>query len=155
MLLVVALAAGCAPVSAPERQVDAADARGIPDAACAVKDVARAPDGLVVWSPSGEQYIVNKKDAAGIYQLYVGNKGSSDATCITCTEAPEQPALNRHKLQPSWHPSGKWIVLAGERDDYKKPIISTPELIEGWVQSRPVGEHLHHATGRQRVAPAL
>ena len=104
-------------------------------AACEVKDITRAPGGLVVWSPNGEQYIVNKKDAAGTYQLYVGNKGSSDITCITCTERPNSPAFNRHKLQPSWHPSGKWIVLAGERDDYVPPLFSTPELIEGWVQS--------------------
>ena len=135
ILFVVVLGAGCAPPSAPERSVDAVDARGIPDASCTVKDITRAPDGLVVWSPSGEQYIVNKKDAVGIYQLYVGNKGSSEPACITCTARPNSPAAKRHKLQPSWHPSGKWIVLAGEREDYKKPLISTPQLIEGWVQS--------------------
>ena len=93
-------------MSAPERQVDAADARGIPDAACAVKDIARAPDGLVVWSPTGAQYIVNKKDAAGIYQLYVGNKGSSDPACITCTERPNSPATQTAQAAAELAPVG-------------------------------------------------
>jgi DNA-binding NarL/FixJ family response regulator len=29
----------------------------------------QAPNGLVVWSPNGEQYVVNKQDDSGIYQL--------------------------------------------------------------------------------------
>ncbi len=103
--------------------------------ACGTRSIDHAPDGLVVWSPDGEQYVVNKKDAAGIYQIYVGKKQSQGVACITCTARTNSPAANRHKLQPHWHPSGKWIVLAGERDDYEKPILSTPELIEGWIQS--------------------
>jgi len=95
----------------------------------------RLPDGLGAPSPDGTQYLINKKDSGGIYQLYVGSASGGNPVCISCTSRPNSPAVNRHKLQAQWHPSGKWIVLAGERDDYDKPLLSTPDLIEGWVQS--------------------
>jgi Tol biopolymer transport system component len=139
-----------------------AERPAVPDPACAIKDIVRSPDGLTVWSPTGERYIVNKKTAEGTYQLYVGTKGGSEMTCITCTKRPNSPESDRHKLQPRWHPSGKWIVLAGEREKYNKPIISTEKMIEGWVQSglwvniyatRPDGSEWHRLTdfgGEQR-----
>jgi Tol biopolymer transport system component len=111
----------------------------------------RAPDGLVVWSPDATRYIVNRKDASGTYQMYVGNAGQ-DPVCISCVQQPNSPAPNRHKLQPAWHPSGQWIVLAGERDNITPPSFATPDLVEGWVQSglwvniyitRPDGSEWH------------
>jgi Tol biopolymer transport system component len=167
ILFIVVLCVGCASenmagqMSAAETHASALDLGAVPDAACEIADITRAPDGLVVWSPTGEQYIVNRKDAAGIYQLYVGTKGSSDVTCITCTQRLNSPAVDRHKLQPHWHPSGKWIVLAGERENYDRPLISTPKLIEGWIQSglwvniyitRPDGSEWHQLSdfGHQR-----
>ncbi len=95
--------------------------------------ITRARGGLVVWSPNHQQYVVNKPDAAGIFQLYVGNAGA-DPVCITCTQQPNGPAPNLHKLQPHWHPSGQWIVLAGEMDNFQPPLISTPALILGWLE---------------------
>uniref|UniRef100_Q026U7 WD40 domain protein beta Propeller n=1 Tax=Solibacter usitatus (strain Ellin6076) TaxID=234267 RepID=Q026U7_SOLUE len=112
----------------------------------------RAPDGLVVWSPDGKQYVVNKKDAAGVYQLYVGNAADTNPVCISCSQRPNSPAPDRHKLQPNWHPSGKWIAVAGEWDVLPPLLFSTPDLIEGWVQSglwvniyvtRPDGSEWH------------
>ena len=134
---------------------------GAPEDVCPVNEVTRVPDGLVVWSPNGQQYILNRKDAAGTYQLYVGSKNDSEAACITCADRPNSPAHSRHKLQPRWHPSGEWIVLAGERQDYPKPFFSTPALLEGWVQSglwvniymtRPDGSEWHQLSdfGHQR-----
>jgi Tol biopolymer transport system component len=125
ILVIAALVGGCAPLSSEE----------FPAPACEVKEITRAPDGLVIWAPSGEQYIINKKDAAGTYQFYVGTKSDMNPVCVTCTERPNSPAVNRHKLQPRWHPSGNWIALAGEREDYQTPLLATPALIEGWVQS--------------------
>jgi Tol biopolymer transport system component len=107
-----------------------------PQAAPCSVGITRAPDGLVVWSPDGRQYLISRKDAAGTYQLYVGTTGrGTDPVCISCVARPNSPAPNRHKLQPHWYPSGDWIVLAGERDDYQPPMLSTPTLIEGWLQS--------------------
>ena len=116
--------------------------------------IVRSPDGLVVWSPDLTRYIVNKKDASGTYQLYVGS-ATQAPVCISCTQKPNGPAPNRHKLQPAWHPSGQWIVLAGERDDYTPPPLVPPPVIEGWIQSglfvniyitRPDGSEWHQAS---------
>jgi Tol biopolymer transport system component len=138
--LVAALLAGCMPVSGAPSQLP-----------CQVMAVDVNLDGFTIWSPAGDQYIVNKKDEEGTYQLYVGKRGGS-AACISCTKRPNSPLVTRHKLQPHWHPSGKWIVVAGEWDDVPAPVISTPDLIEGWVQSglwvniyatRPDGSEWH------------
>jgi Tol biopolymer transport system component len=164
ILLAVQLGLSCASTSdhagtsATQRRPDAG-APGDPE--CEVRDIAHA-DGLAMWSPTGEQYVLNKKDAAGTYQLYVGAKGSNSPTCITCSERPNSPAVKRHKQQPHWHPSGKWILLAAERDEYKKPLIYTKSMIEGWILSglfvniyatRPDGSEWHRLSdfgGSQR-----
>jgi len=86
----------------------------------------RDPNGLVVWSTNGKQYVVNKQDASGIYQLYVGNAGA-DAVCITCSQLPNGPAPNLHIMQPHWHPSGEWIELAGEMPNYDPTTL--PNLL--------------------------
>ncbi len=96
--------------------------------------IASAPDGIVLPSPNGQQYLVSKQDASGIYQLYVGNTGS-DAVCISCTQQPGGPAPDLHKMQAHWHPSGQWIILAVEMENLKPPVGSTPQLILGWLQS--------------------
>ena len=96
--------------------------------------VSPAPAGLVVWSPNGKQYILNKPDDAGVYQLYVGTRGSSPI-CISCAARPNAPAPDRNKLQPRWHPSGKWIVLAVEMDNFQAPAFASPQMIQGWLQS--------------------
>jgi Tol biopolymer transport system component len=89
----------------------------------------------MVWSPNGRQYVINKLDAAGIYQLYVGGAGNAAPVCITCGQQPGSPAPNKHKLQPHWHPSGEWIVMAGEMASYQPPLLSTPAVVLGWLQS--------------------
>jgi Tol biopolymer transport system component len=108
--------------------------------------------GLMVWSPTGDRYLLNKRDAAGTYQIYVGATGSDNPNCITCSERPNAPGVKRHKLMGRWHPSGKWIVLAAERDEYTKPLIHTKSMIEGWILSgiftniyatRPDGSEWH------------
>ena len=120
--------------------------------------IARAPDGLVVWSPNGQKYVVNKQDAAGIFQLYVGVASSQQTVCITCTQQPNSPAPNKHKMQPHWHPSSEWIVLAGEMDSFQPPLLSTPSIVLGWIESglwvniylvRPDGSEWHQLSNFQ------
>jgi Tol biopolymer transport system component len=94
----------------------------------------RAPDGIVVWSPNSKQYLINKQDSAGIFQIYVGNAGSAPV-CISCTQQAHGPAPSLHKLQPRWYPSGQWIVLAVEQANFQPPLLATPALILGWLQS--------------------
>ncbi|MCC6587063.1 MAG: ricin-type beta-trefoil lectin domain protein [Bryobacterales bacterium] len=104
--------------------------------ACAVRQVAPSPEsGLTVWSPDGTQYLVNRVDAAGIPQIYVGQKGGSPPICITCRERPNGPKPGKFKMQPRWHPSGRWIVLAAEQESYAAPFYVSPQIVEGWLQS--------------------
>ena len=90
--------------------------------------------GLTVWSPDGKQYLVNKQDASGIYQIYVGKAGNA-ASCITCTDKVNGPKAGKLKMQPHWHPSGKWIELAVEQATFNKPAFATSAMIAGWLQS--------------------
>ncbi len=97
-----------------------------------IKEIRRAPPGLRVVSPDGKQYLINRKDAQGVYQVYVGNVGTGEATCISSPERPGGPKANRHKMQVNWHPSGKWIFLAAERDTYSKPLTEAAWLPMGF-----------------------
>jgi Tol biopolymer transport system component len=81
--------------------------------------------------------VINKEDANKIAQLYVGSDSSSDLVCITCAQRPGGPAPQRFKMQPRWHPTGRWIFLAAERDKYSPaPILGLSRAyVEGQLQS--------------------
>jgi Tol biopolymer transport system component len=122
-------------LSAETHIVSAVTSASVQADPCIVKQVAPSPqNGLVIWSPDGTQYLINKKDASGIAQIYVGKKGST-ALCITCTDRYNGPKATKFKMQPHWHPSGRWIVLAAEQNSFSAPFYATPEMIEGWLQS--------------------
>jgi Tol biopolymer transport system component len=92
--------------------------------ACSVKALTKTNvDGIVVPSPDGRRYLVNKEDARGIGQIYIGTTGSTGLTCISCTQEPGGPKPDRYKTQPAWHPSGRWIFVPVERDKYSRPPI--------------------------------
>jgi hypothetical protein len=96
-----------------------------------------ALQGLVRESPDGSRWLINKEDEKGIAQIYVGPRGSRDPACITCSERPGGPRVNRFKMQPVWHPSGRWIFLAVERDKYSPPPLLglNRKFVEGQLQS--------------------
>jgi len=85
---------------------------------CAVVSVERAAGSAKVWSANGEMYLVNEKDKKGTYQIYVGTKSSDTPVCISSTKNSGGPLPDRDKMQAHWHPSGKWIVLAGEKSNH-------------------------------------
>jgi Tol biopolymer transport system component len=95
-----------------------------------------AVNGLIEPSPDGKLYLVNKEDEKGVVQVYVGKTGSSTLTCITCTQETGGPKPERLKMQPHWHPSSKWIIMAVERDEYSKPPIlgDNKDFVEGMLQ---------------------
>ena len=108
----------------------------VPSDPCAVNSFRPASQGgITIWSPDGGRYLVNKEDPSGISQIYVGQKGDAVPVCISCTDKPNGPTAKKRKMQPHWHPSGRWIVLAAEQEKFDPPLLSTPELIEGWLQS--------------------
>jgi len=108
----------------------------IPADSCAVNQFRPAPQrGLTVWSPDRNHYLVNRKDSDGISQIYVGQREAAAPVCITCTDKPNGPKAKKRKMQPHWHPSGRWIVLAVEQENFNAPFYATPDLLEGWLQS--------------------
>jgi len=38
-------------------------------------------------------------------------------------------------MQAHWHPSGRWIVLAVEQENFERPPLVSDEIVEGWLQS--------------------
>ena len=92
--------------------------------------------GLKVYAPDGKRFLINKEDERGFGQIYIGTNGNSTLTCITGTQQPGGPRPDRYKMQPHWHPSGKWIFLAVERDEYITPLILgwDRNYVEGQLQ---------------------
>jgi Tol biopolymer transport system component len=106
--------------------------------ACQVASLKKADaEGLKIPSPDGKKYIVSKEDNNKISQIYMGTTGSSKLTCITCTQEANGPKVDRFKMQPTWHSSGKWIFVAVERDEYTTPPIlgASRDYVEGQLQS--------------------
>lgn len=92
--------------------------------------------GFKVYAPDRKRFLINKEDAKGVAQVYVGSDGNSILTCITDTQQTDGPKPERFKMQPHWHPSGKWIFMAVERDEYTTPPIlgSDRKFVEGMLQ---------------------
>ncbi|HYI95003.1 MAG TPA: hypothetical protein VEX68_15775 [Bryobacteraceae bacterium] len=105
---------------------------------CAVRTLRKSPlQGFRVPSPDDHRYLVNKEDEDGVAQIYIGDQGSEELTCITCGEQPGGPKKKRFKMQPRWHPSGRWIFIAVERDKYSPPPILglSRKYVEGQLQN--------------------
>jgi hypothetical protein len=105
---------------------------------CSVIELKKSQvQGLKVYAPDGKRYLINAKDERGIAQIYIGQDGSSDLSCITCEDIPHGPKRQRFKMQPVWHPSGEWIFLAVERDHYSPPPVlgGNREFVEGQLQT--------------------
>jgi Tol biopolymer transport system component len=96
---------------------------------CAVKAMERVQGRAKVWSPDGRTYLVNEKDKKGNYQIYIGTADGEEEKCISSANNVNGPAVDRDKMQPHWHPSGKWIVLAGEKSKHIGRLLP-----RGWRQ---------------------
>jgi hypothetical protein len=126
--------------------------------ACNVKELKKSDiQGQIVYSPDGLRFLVNKEDEKGTAQMYIGTNGSAVLTCITCVQRPGGPKPERFKMQPHWHPSGQWIFLAVERDEYSPPPVLrwSRKYVEGQLQNglwtnmyavSPDGLHWHRMT---------
>ncbi|HYD18324.1 MAG TPA: hypothetical protein VEF76_07590 [Patescibacteria group bacterium] len=95
-----------------------------------------AVQGMKILSPDGRRYLVKKEDRKGTAQIYVGETAGGDMRCITCRQQPGGPKPARFKMQPTWHPSGNWIFMAVERDEYAAPPLLgwNRQLVEGWLE---------------------
>ena len=72
--------------------------------------------GRCAWSPAGDDRIAfdRKNPADGYYDLWVMNADGSHQVCLTAAPPPGFPS--RHAGNPSWHPSGKFILVNAEKE---------------------------------------
>eukprot|EP01112_Ceratiomyxa_fruticulosa_P021537 TRINITY_DN760_c0_g1_i2.p1 TRINITY_DN760_c0_g1~~TRINITY_DN760_c0_g1_i2.p1 ORF type:complete len:378 (-),score=68.78 TRINITY_DN760_c0_g1_i2:190-1323(-) len=119
---------------------------------CTIKSISLSPiQGINLLSPDGTKYLVNQLDpATQKTQIYIGNVGSDELTCITCTQYPNGPSPHRYHYQPAWHPSGEWIFMSVENDYYYVDLLlfkvyiingtcdgpdAVCSAVLGWIQS--------------------
>jgi Tol biopolymer transport system component len=124
--------AGCGSSTPPGG--DGGGGGGSPDTVVSLQP--SAVQGLQVWSPDGRRYLLNREDANGVAQVYLGDLAGSPLVCLTDVQRPDGPKPGRMKMQPHWHPSGEWIFLAAERDEYTVPffLAGNRDFIEGELQ---------------------
>lgn len=81
--------------------------------------------GRIDWSHKLDLIAFDKKGKDGLFDLYVMKPDGTDTVCLTCNQAglPE-----RHRGQPAWHPSGKYIVFQVENKHSKGTINEQPSL---------------------------
>ncbi len=137
------------------------------DTACRVKSLTPAAvQGGKLPSPDGTQYLLKKENRKGTAQIYIGKTGSDDLRCITCKQVAGGPKPERFKMQPAWHPSGKWIFMAVERDEFSAPPVLgwNRDLVEGWLECglwtnmyavTPDGQTWHRLTDFKSGKPGI
>jgi Tol biopolymer transport system component len=90
-----------------------------------------------IWSPDRTKFLVNKLDANGVYQIYLGHATDTSLTCISLNNSFSllRPWKDRQKMQVQWHPSGNFIICAVEKEFYPELLYTPYELRLGWLQS--------------------
>jgi Tol biopolymer transport system component len=66
------------------------------------------------WSAVRDLIVYDQKDAGGTHQLRTIKPNGSGDVCLSCVLAAGGPPLDRHKVNPTWHPSGKYIIVQVE-----------------------------------------
>jgi Tol biopolymer transport system component len=91
------------------------------NAAAAVDDPPPPPAGLTLispdggrvdWAPRGDWIAYDRVDPEGYSRLYVARPDGRERRCLTC-----QPLefRRRHTGNPTWHPSGRYLVFEVEK----------------------------------------
>lgn len=149
-----AAATAPAPPGAPPQAVP-----GLPpppdESACRVTEVKLLTDGGDQdWSPAADLIVYDNRDASGVYQLHTIKPDGSGATCLSCAARPGAPRVDRHKLNPTWHASGRFIVLQGEMDSHPlswtRDRVTSELILNGlWTNLyavTPDGQRWHRLT---------
>jgi Tol biopolymer transport system component len=78
----------------------------------------------VSWDQSGSDRVAYSiKEADTYYDIHFAKPDGTNDICLTCAH-PLLP--NKHICTPYWHPSGKWIIMAVEKETH--PGSSTDAL---------------------------
>jgi hypothetical protein len=110
------------------------------DNPCTVIEVVKTNTEPLCWNKDSTMFLVNKKDSAGTYQIFVGSKADKTLRCISWKgpESKIKPWNKRNKMQVLWHPSGEWIICAVEKEKFQEEWLrktkSGRKLLEGWLQ---------------------
>ncbi|RMH41190.1 MAG: hypothetical protein D6689_11675 [Deltaproteobacteria bacterium] len=63
----------------------------------------------------------------GAYEVFVMNADGTDERCLTCTGAPPELA-GKHKGNPEFHASGRYIVITAENERGSHTAANTPGI---------------------------
>ncbi|MBC7828231.1 MAG: PD40 domain-containing protein [Chitinophagaceae bacterium] len=104
---------------------------------CDVVQITRNPSPPVLWSPDKSKYLVNKQDADGVFQIYLGTSGNTTLTCISLDYPWSllRPWKKRNKMQVQWHETGNYIICAVEKEYYNELLYTPYSILLGWLQS--------------------
>jgi Tol biopolymer transport system component len=75
-----------------------------------------AQGGRVAWSPTGELIAFDAPGDSLRREIYTVKPDGTGQTCLTCAR-PGAPAGS--KGNPSWHPSGKYIVFQAVKENFR------------------------------------
>lgn len=107
------------------------------NSACNITSIKYNPNVPVIWSHDSSMFLVNQLDTAGVFQIYIGKKGSSTLTCISDT-GPWQlfrPWIQLNKFMVNWDPTGKYIICGVEKDIYNELFYVPYSLRLAWLES--------------------
>jgi len=105
-------------------------------AECKVKDMKFLGwgGGGLDWSPAGDIIIYTRYDSNKVKQVFTIKPDGSEEKCLTCNQVSGGPPVRVHKGVPSWHPSGKYIILQVEMEQHPGPKwLSEPG--SGWFNN--------------------
>lgn len=102
MVAIAALLA--APAGAAEAPPAASPVRGL--------SLVSTEAGRVDWAPRGDWIAYDRVDDAGYSRLHVARPDGSDRRCLTCEPLEFR---QRHTGNPTWHPSGEYLVFEAEK----------------------------------------
>jgi hypothetical protein len=104
---------------------------------CDVTDIRYNPNPSPLYSPDSSKYLINMPDTAGVFQIYVGNTGDTDLTCISLVNPWSllRPWAQRNKMQVQWDPTGAFIICAVEKEFYPELLYVPYSIRIGFIQS--------------------
>ena len=83
--------------------------------------------GRVAWAPRGDWIAYDRVDELGYSRLYIARPDGHDRRCLTCDPLDFR---KRHTGNPTWHPSGDYLVFEVERPFRRaglpEPFLNVP-----------------------------
>jgi len=93
---------------------------------CTIIKIEPAVGALKILSPDGNRFLANSVDKNHTFQVYVNAPGTNELVCISHDKRMGAPLPDRDKMMPTWHPSGRWIIVAGEKAQHSLQWLPKP-----------------------------